>query len=47
MKAKGYSKKVIEELIKRYQERPSGFTRIKDLGHRRGDAAPVVQIELV
>ena len=41
------SKKLIEELVKRYQGRPSGYTRIVKLGHRAGDAAPMVQIELI
>ena len=41
------SKKIMEELIKRYKDRPSGFTRIKRMGIRKGDAAPIVQISLV
>ena len=41
------SRKMMEELVKRYQDRKSGFTRITHLGFRAGDAAPVVQIELV
>lgn len=41
------SKKVMNELLKRYKDRPSGFVRITALGHRPGDAAPMVQIELV
>ncbi|MEX1279034.1 MAG: L17 family ribosomal protein, partial [Chloroflexota bacterium] len=31
----------------KYAERGSGFTRITRLGPRLGDAAPMVQIELV
>jgi large subunit ribosomal protein L17 len=41
------SKKTMEELVKRYREKKSGFTRITHIGFRSGDAAPVVQIELV
>ncbi|MFA5829285.1 MAG: 50S ribosomal protein L17 [Candidatus Gracilibacteria bacterium] len=41
------SKKVMEELTKRYAERPSGFTRITQIKFRPGDAALIVQIELV
>ena len=41
------SKKLMTELVKKYQGRPSGYTRITKLGHRAGDAAPLVQIELV
>jgi large subunit ribosomal protein L17 len=41
------SKKLFEELLKRYQDRQTGFTRISEIGFRAGDAAPLVQIELV
>jgi large subunit ribosomal protein L17 len=41
------SKKLVEEIAKRYGKRNSGYTRITALGFRSGDAAPVVQIELV
>ncbi len=41
------SRKVMEELIKRYAERKSGYTRITPIKFRAGDAAPIVQIELV
>ena len=41
------SKKLIEELLKRYKDRNSGFVRIIPLGFRAGDAAKMVQIELV
>jgi large subunit ribosomal protein L17 len=41
------SKKLVSELSKRYKDRKSGFVRVIPLGYRPGDAAPVVQIELV
>lgn len=41
------AKKLMDELTKKYQDRPSGYTRIVKLGHRAGDAAPMVQIELI
>lgn len=39
--------KLIAELGPKYADRSSGFTRISKLGPRAGDAAPIVQIELV
>lgn len=39
--------KVFGELAQRYADRPGGYTRIIKLGHRVGDGAPVVQLELV
>jgi large subunit ribosomal protein L17 len=44
---KNASLKLLQELGKRYIDRTSGFTRITNMGFRNGDAAPVVQIELV
>jgi large subunit ribosomal protein L17 len=39
--------KLMGEIAEKYAERASGFTRIVRLGQRPGDAAPMVQIELV
>ena len=39
--------KLMGELAEKYADRSSGFTRIVKLGERLGDAAPIVQIELV
>jgi len=44
---KNASKKLIIELLERYKDRNSGYVRITQLGFRAGDAASVVQIELV
>jgi large subunit ribosomal protein L17 len=39
--------KLMGEIATKYADRPSGFTRIVKLGQRLGDAATMVQIELV
>jgi large subunit ribosomal protein L17 len=39
--------KLFDTLAPRYVERPGGYTRLLKLGHRRGDAAEVAQIELI
>ena len=39
--------KLFDEIALKYADRSSGFTRIVRLGQRRGDAAEIVQIELV
>ena len=40
-------KKLFDEIAPKYADRTSGFTRITKLGQRSGDAAEIVQIELV
>jgi len=44
---KKVAEKVFNELASRYAERPGGYTRIIKLGHRLGDGAAMVQLELV
>ena len=39
--------KLMSEIAEKYADRASGFTRIVKIGQRAGDAAPMVQIELV
>jgi len=40
-------KKVFTDLATRFKERPGGYTRIIRLGERKGDGAPMVNLELV
>jgi large subunit ribosomal protein L17 len=39
--------KLFDDLAPRFMERPGGYTRLLKLGHRRGDAAEVAQVELI
>ncbi|MBM2826121.1 MAG: ribosomal protein [Dehalococcoidia bacterium] len=39
--------KVFSVQSQRYSERQGGYTRISKLGHRLGDGAPMVQLELM
>lgn len=39
--------KLFHEIAGKYAERQGGYTRIIRLGHRRGDAADMVLVELV
>ena len=39
--------KLMNEIAPRYGDRSSGFTRVVKIGLRAGDAAPIVQLELV
>jgi len=41
------SDKMVRELLPRFKDRTSGFVRLTKLGFRAGDAAEMVQIELV
>jgi large subunit ribosomal protein L17 len=39
--------KLFDEIAPKYADRSSGYTRIVKIGMRKGDAAPIVQIELI
>ena len=39
--------KLLNEIAPKYGDRNSGYTRVIKLGQRAGDAAPIVQLELV
>ncbi|MBN2307303.1 50S ribosomal protein L17 [Candidatus Peregrinibacteria bacterium] len=44
---KNATKKLTRELLGKYKDKNSGFLRITPLGYRAGDAASMVQIELI
>jgi large subunit ribosomal protein L17 len=39
--------KLLNEIAPKYGDRNSGYTRLVRIGPRAGDAAPIVQLELV
>ncbi|MBI4213846.1 MAG: 50S ribosomal protein L17 [Chloroflexi bacterium] len=39
--------KLVDELAQRFADRPGGYVRLVHLGPRRGDSAPMAQVELV
>ena len=39
--------KLFDEIAPKYADRTSGYTRLVKIGQRLGDAAPIVQIELI
>lgn len=44
---KSTTKKLFDDLAKRYENRHGGYTRIVKLGYREGDNAPVSMIQLI
>jgi large subunit ribosomal protein L17 len=40
-------KKLFEEIVPQFKERPSGFTRVLKVGYRRGDSALLSVVELL
>lgn len=41
-----YVRRLVTEIAPRFRDRPGGYTRIVHIGRRRGDAAPIVKLEL-
>jgi len=41
-----YVDRLFEQIAPRFKDRPGGYTRMFKLGFRRGDAAPLVKLEL-
>jgi large subunit ribosomal protein L17 len=44
---KAIVKKLFSTIAPRYVDRPGGYTRLLRLGHRRGDAAELAEVELL
>lgn len=44
---KNASRKLMQEIVQKYADRSSGYTRTTELGPRAGDNAPMVKLELV
>ena len=40
-------KKLFDEIAPKYAERPGGYTTVRKLGRRLGDAAPMALLELI
>jgi large subunit ribosomal protein L17 len=41
------TKKLFDEIAPKYAERPGGYTTVRKLGRRVGDAAPIALLELI
>jgi len=42
-----YVNRLFQDIAPRYVDRPGGYTRMFKIGFRKGDAAPLVKLELV
>jgi large subunit ribosomal protein L17 len=40
-------RKLYDVITQRYNNRPGGYTRIFNLGYRKGDSAPIATIKLI
>lgn len=40
-------RKIFEQFVSRYENRPGGYTRISKIGRRQGDGAEIVRLEMV